>query len=167
MKRIVFLIGAIILLISNSFAAELSSASYSHLPALVYPIVKPKVTSKFGLRKHPILRVVKHHSGIDLAVPKGSLVRAVADGVVVFSDPFKGYGNLIVIQHKNGYTSHYGHLEKILVYPGKKVSAGEIIGTVGSTGLATGPHLHLEIRKNGKPLNPLLIFPSLTSKSKG
>ena len=135
--------------------------------ALVFPVIKPRVSSNYGARKHPIFKVVRHHKGVDLAAPKGSYVRAISEGKVVFADPYAGYGNLVVVQHKDGITSHYGHLDTIKAKTGSRIRAGEIIGTVGSTGNSTGPHLHLEIRKNGMPLNPIKVIPSLTARAQG
>lgn len=88
-------------------------------------------------------------------------------GTVVFADPFSHYGNLIVIKHADGLTSHYGHLESFKVKPGQKVRAGQMIGAVGSTGRVTGPHLHLEVRKDGVPLNPQRYLPGLESDALG
>lgn len=133
----------------------------------VHPIVHPKVSSQFGFRKHPVRKSLRHHSGIDLAAPSGSLIRAMYTGTVVYADPHGGYGNFIVIQHPNGLTSHYGHCKTISVSPGTTVKTGEVIGTVGSTGLSTGPHLHLEIRYKGQPLDPKFYAPGLTARAEG
>lgn len=135
--------------------------------SLVYPIMSPKLSSKYGTRRHPVVRVTKHHNGVDLAAPKGAQIRSIAEGVVVFADPFKGYGKLVVIKHPSGITSHYGHCSNIHVSPGAKVRAGQIIATVGRTGLATGNHLHFEIRKEGKPLDPERFIPDLTIDGQG
>ena len=137
------------------------------LPALVYPLMSPRVSSKFGKRKHPIFKVSRHHSGIDLAAPRGAPIRAVRGGTVVFADPYAGYGNLVVIKHENGFTSHYGHCHELKTKIFEKVSAGEIIATVGSTGNSTGPHLHFELRRDGKPLNPEEYVPGLTAQPEG
>jgi murein DD-endopeptidase MepM/ murein hydrolase activator NlpD len=137
------------------------------LPSLVYPLMSPRVSSKFGSRTHPIFKVSRHHSGIDLAAPRGAPIRAVRDGLVVFADPYAGYGNLVVVQHENGFTSHYGHCDTIRVKISQSVSAGEIIATVGSTGNSTGPHLHFELRKDGKALDPEEYVPGLTAQAKG
>ncbi len=135
--------------------------------AIVYPLVGTYVSSKYGNRNHPIRQVQKHHSGIDLAAPKDAPIRVIRDGVVVFADKYKAYGNLIVVDHGGGLTTHYGHCTGLLVAPGKRVTAGQIIATVGSTGRVTGPHLHFEIRKGGKPLNPSAFFPALGAKAEG
>ena len=133
----------------------------------VYPLMSPRISSSYGPRHHPVLKVKRHHSGLDLAAPSGAPIRSIAPGVVVFADPYGGYGNFIVVEHANGLTSHYGHCEKISVNPGQIVEAGEIIGTVGKTGRVTGPHLHLEIRSNGKPQDPEKYIPYLRASAKG
>jgi len=135
--------------------------------SFVHPLMGPRLTSKYGMRTHPILRFSKQHSGIDLAAPIGAPIRAVADGQVVFADPFSGFGKLVVIQHKDGFTSHYAHCSKLLVNPGRSLKAGQIVAEVGNTGHSTGPHLHLEIRKDGKALNPEKFIPGLLSKPEG
>jgi murein DD-endopeptidase MepM/ murein hydrolase activator NlpD len=139
------------------------------IPAMpfVHPITSPVFSSKFGMRRHPIYKVRRHHAGLDLVAPIGAPIRAIAAGTVVFADPYRGYGNLVVIRHPNGLTSHYGHLRAIKVAPGKRVKAGQIIATLGNTGSSTGPHLHLEIRRDGRPLDPLTIIPGLTLTPKG
>jgi murein DD-endopeptidase MepM/ murein hydrolase activator NlpD len=85
----------------------------------------------------------------------------------MYSDPLGGYGKLVVIQHEDGITSHYGHCNALKVSPGQTIRAGEIIGTVGSTGISTGPHLHFEIRKNGEPTDPESFLPGLASHGEG
>ncbi|MCB0333080.1 MAG: M23 family metallopeptidase [Bdellovibrionales bacterium] len=133
----------------------------------VYPLLGERVSSSFGPRNHPVRHVQRHHSGIDLAAPQGAQIRAIASGRVVYADPYKGYGNLVVIEHANGITSHYGHCSKIHVDPGQEVKAGEIIATVGKTGLATGYHLHFEIRINGEPKDPDVYIPGLRDEPLG
>ncbi len=137
------------------------------LNAVVYPVMSPKFTSSFGHRNHPVLKAKKHHQGVDLAAPVGAPIRAIQEGVVVFADPYSAYGNLIVIKHNNGLTSHYGHCAKIEAKIGSKVKAGEIIGTVGKTGRVTGAHLHFEMRDNGKALDPEQYLPALRNPAEG
>jgi len=134
---------------------------------VVFPLMAPRVSSKFGPRKHPVKKVHRHHNGIDLAAPKNAHVRAVTAGTVVFADTYAGYGKLVTIKHKGGFVSLYGHLRDIRVDPGQIVNAGDIIGRVGSTGLATGPHLHFEWRKNGKSIDPIKVFPNLAADAAG
>ncbi len=133
----------------------------------VYPVMGPRMSSDYGMRKHPVKRVRKHHHGVDLAAPVDAPIRAVASGRVMYSDPLGGYGKLVVIQHEDGITSHYGHCNALKVSPGQTIRAGEIIGTVGSTGISTGSHLHFEIRKNGEPTDPESFLPGLASHGEG
>jgi len=133
----------------------------------IYPLQDANLSSKFGMRTHPIRKIRKHHSGIDLAADSDAPIRAMAAGRVIYADPHGGYGNLVVIEHHDGLTSHYGHCNKLLVRPGQKVLAGEIIAKVGKTGTATGNHLHLEIRKSGKVQDPIKFFPGIMKKAQG
>ncbi len=158
---------AAVLVASAVFSARLGSADQLTSFSFVFPLLSPRLSSNYGVRKHPIYRSFKHHNGVDLAAPKNSHVRAVAPGRVVFADRLAGYGKLVSVQHLGGYTSFYGHLNDIQVELGQPVRAGELIGLVGSTGTATGYHLHFEWRKNGVPLNPLKAFPELTAEAKG
>lgn len=135
--------------------------------AFVYPVMGPRMSSDFGVRKHPVKKVRRHHDGIDLAAPVGAPIRAIADGQVMYADPHGGYGRYIVIRHNNDFTSHYGHCEKMDVTPGATVVAGQIIGTVGSSGVSTGPHLHFEIRHNGVAQNPERYLPGLADEAAG
>lgn len=152
---------ALMVLASGIEVAE----SQSHL--VVFPIVSPKLSSSFGVRRHPILGASKHHGGLDLAAPEKSHVRSVLDGTVVFAGTYAGYGKLVTIEHARGRTTLYGHLSEVLVNLGQKVSAGDLIGRVGSTGLSSGPHLHFEWREDGQPVNPIEVFPALKSVPKG
>ncbi len=155
------------LLSSFSFLLTFVARPLSAESIFVYPLLGERVSSVYGLRKHPVRQVQRHHSGIDLAAPKGAQIRAIASGKIVFADPYKGYGNLVVIEHSNGITSHYGHCRTIHVEPGQTIQAGEIIATVGETGLATGPHLHFEIRINGEPKDPEKYIPGLRDAPQG
>src|SRR5665213_3670529 len=112
-------------------------------------------TSGFGLRVDPFTGKHREHTGVDLRAKYGDPVYASAPGKVIFTGVAGGYGNLIRIAHAHGYASYYGHLSKIYVKAGQKVRRGTLIGRVGATGRVTGPHLHFEIRLNGKPLDPL------------
>lgn len=133
----------------------------------VYPVMAPRISSNYGMRKHPLLKFTRNHKGIDLAADLDAPIRAIAAGTIVFADPYAGYGNLVTIQHKNGITTHYGHCQKIKVKTGQKVTAGTIIGTIGSTGMSSGPHLHFEIRMNGVPQNPTRYIPDLAEHADG
>ena len=124
-------------------------------PILFRPVVWSRISSRFGLRRHPILKVKRWHEGFDMVAPYGAPVYAGEKGVVTFAGWFGGYGNVVEIRHEKN-TTRYGHLSKILVDVGQKVKRKQMVGRVGSTGLATGPHLHFEVRRNadGKVLNP-------------
>ncbi len=141
--------------------------SASSRVAFVYPVMGPRMSSDFGVRTHPIKKVRRHHDGIDLAAPVGAPIRAIAEGQVMYADPHGGYGRYIVIRHLNGFTSHYGHCEKVDVAPGAAVVAGQIIGTVGNSGVSTGPHLHFEIRQNGTAQDPERYLPGLADEAAG
>jgi murein DD-endopeptidase MepM/ murein hydrolase activator NlpD len=113
------------------------------------------------------LKFSSQHKGTDLAAELDTPIRAVSSGHIVFADPYAGYGNLVVIQHSRGVTTHYGHCDKIKIKPGQKVNAGDIIATIGSTGLSSGPHLHFEIRVNGEAIDPETIIPDLAEHPDG
>ena len=123
----------------------------------IYP-VNPKnvqITSPFGARFHPIRQTIVFHEGIDLAGPAGQPVYATGDGVVESTEVnFSGYGNVIVIDHGFGYKTRYAHLKEIKVTQGQVVIRGDRIGTLGSSGLSTGPHLHYEVIYRGTQINP-------------
>lgn len=120
------------------------------------PVDFAQVTSYFNLsRKHPILHKIRAHKGIDYGAPTGTPIRAAGDGTVVFAGVRNGFGNVVMIQHGGVYTTLYGHMSKIGVRKGARVSQGQVIGAVGMTGLASGPHLHYEFHVNGTAVNPL------------
>jgi len=121
---------------------------------LIWPTTG-RITSPFGYRVHPILKKRKYHSGIDIAAPRGTPIVAADSGVIIFSGNNGGYGKMISINHGNGISTVYAHCDVLLVSAEQKVSKGQRIALVGSTGLSTGPHLHFEVRKNGVPTNPL------------
>lgn len=122
----------------------------------VFPVLpSAKVTSRFGIRIHPISRAPSFHPGVDLAIAAGSPVYAAKPGTVIKAGVAGSYGNLIIVQHENGISTRYAHLSRFNVKQGDKVNAGQRIGSVGSTGNSTGPHLHFEIRVNNKPIDPL------------
>jgi len=116
------------------------------------PLQFRRISSSFSRsRFHPILGLARRHEGTDYAADYGTPVLAAGDGTVAQAGRSGGYGNLIELRHANGITTRYGHLSAILVRPGSRVSQGQVIGRVGSTGLSTGPHLHYEFRVNGQP----------------
>jgi murein DD-endopeptidase MepM/ murein hydrolase activator NlpD len=115
----------------------------------------PRVTSGFSRRRlHPILGTSRSHLAVDYGAPTGTAVQAVAKGTVTFAGWDGGYGNLVQIKHSGGLTTGYAHLSKIGVRRGSTVAQGDFVGRVGQTGLATGPHLHYMMTKNGKPIDP-------------
>jgi murein DD-endopeptidase MepM/ murein hydrolase activator NlpD len=116
--------------------------------------VTGKITSAFGNRLHPVLRKYRYHSGIDIAVKSGTLVKASEDGVVLSSGWLGGYGKAIILDHGQGYSTLYGHNSTLLLSAGAKVTKGQVIAYSGSTGLSTGPHVHFEIRLKGTPVDP-------------
>ena len=130
------------------------------------PVKLSYISSKYNLkRKHPILHTIRSHNGVDYAARKGSPVRATGDGTISFAEYNGGCGNEIKIKHSEDYTTRYCHLDKYhsRTKVGRKVKQGQTIGYVGSTGLATGPHLHYEFHVNGKHTDPLRVkFPNAT-----
>lgn len=132
----------------------------SHLPA-IQPVANKDLTrlaSGYGMRMHPILKISKMHTGTDFAAHTGTPIYATGDGTVKLSGREGGYGNVVVINHGYGYETLYAHMSKVKAKRGQKVKRGDIIGYVGSTGLSTGPHLHYEIHKDGKPIDPVSYF---------
>lgn len=128
----------------------------------ICPIAKKDlrhIGSGFGYRMHPILHVMKMHTGVDLSADRGTPIYATGDGIVIRADASSGgYGNCIRINHGYNYITVYAHTSKMLVRPGEVVKRGQLIGLVGSTGRSTGPHLHYEVRINNKPVNPVNFF---------
>lgn len=122
-----------------------------------FPLRSGVLTSAFGIRPHPILGGTRGHGGVDLAAPAGSPVFATGPGRVVGAGWSGGYGLLVTIDHGGGKQSRYGHLSAATVAVGQTVPAGAVVGLVGSTGLATGPHLHYEIRVNGAAIDPVRV----------
>jgi murein DD-endopeptidase MepM/ murein hydrolase activator NlpD len=123
-------------------------------PAFIWP-VGGTINSGFGPRG------ANFHDGIDIAAPEGTPIRAVDGGEVVYSDQLRGYGNMVILRHADGFVSVYAHNETNLVREGQRVSRGEIIARVGSTGRVTGAHLHFEIRRYNKAQDPLYYMPRL------
>ena len=116
--------------------------------------VNGRISSDFGWRIDPFDGKRRFHNGVDIAAPEGTPVKAVETGKVIFSGKEKGYGNLIILEHLNGYRTYYAHLKEVKVHKGEIIGKNEIIGNVGMTGRATGPHLHFEIRKGKYIFNP-------------
>jgi len=134
----------------------LESYRYGSAPGgkLAWPVAG-RLTSGFGYRIHPIFGVRRFHSGIDIAAPYGTLVKAADGGQIVQAGYFGGYGYSVMVYHGGGFATWYAHLSSINVSVGQFVERGQVIGLVGSTGWSTGPHLHFEVRINGSPQNPM------------
>jgi len=123
------------------------------------PLDEGVITSGFGLRASPITSRIHHHNGIDISAPRGSDVYAARDGTVSDLGYDDIFGTFVLLDHTQGYQTLYGHLESLRVELNQSVKSGMIIGTVGSTGLSTGPHLHFEIRRNGEAHDPNPLMP--------
>jgi murein DD-endopeptidase MepM/ murein hydrolase activator NlpD len=134
------------LVMNKELKAQLSPAGQ--------PITKGWISSYYGKRADPFTGHNEIHKGMDFAGAKGSDITATAAGVVSWAGPRSGYGNLIEINHGNGYSTRYGHCETLLVQVGDKVEPGQKIALMGSTGRSTGPHVHYEVLKNGHQINP-------------
>ncbi|HOF16676.1 MAG TPA: M23 family metallopeptidase [Bacteroidales bacterium] len=130
---------------------------YASIPA-ISPVKNPKIVSGFGMRYHPIYKILRRHTGVDIIGRRGMPIYATADGVVSRDNAGSGYGINVVINHGYGYQTVYAHLLKTAVKPGKRVKRGEVIGYMGSTGLSVATHLHYEVIKNGQKVNPVHYF---------
>ena len=127
---------------------------------LASPMEFSRMTSGFAMRMHPILNTWKQHKGVDFGAPTGTDVRSVGDGVVDFAGRQNGYGNVVEIKHSHGRSTLYAHLSRVDVRQGQRVDQGSVIGAVGSTGWATGPHLHFEFKLAGMQVDPTEIAKS-------
>lgn len=123
-----------------------------------WPLNAGVITSRFGGRRDPVVGGRENHAGIDIGVGHGTPVYAAGSGYVQHAGWYFGYGNFIKLNHEFGYQTAYGHLSSIDVKQGTYVKKGQLIGRVGSTGYSTGPHLHFEVIKNGKQINPMTMF---------
>ncbi|MEQ8372016.1 MAG: M23 family metallopeptidase [Roseibium aggregatum] len=141
---------------NRGFACVNEGGKVSLSGAMLVP-VKGVLTSKFGMRFHPIKKTERLHAGVDWAAPTGTAIHAAFSGKVTYRDVRGGYGNFIELTHKDGITSRYAHMHEYAdgIQLGSVVQAGDLIGYVGTTGLSTGPHLHFEIRHRGEPTDPL------------
>lgn len=172
-NELAFSIAATVDKMMNRIAAQ--RRSYREIEAMIKnkermlaatPAIQPvsnkdlkRIASGFGRRIDPIYKTVKLHSGLDFAAPQGTPIYATADGVVrVAGNTGNGYGNHVIINHGYGYETLYGHQYRIKAKVGQRVKRGELIGWVGSTGKSTGPHLHYEVHKNKKRINPIFFF---------
>ena len=154
---------------SKTLVAIRNSASGGGVSKKAPPVAKPvagvsgrfswpvvgKVTSPFGWRRHPIKRTQIFHAGIDVGLPRYTPIRAAKGGQVIFAGWMNGYGRTVIIRHDSVYTTLYGHAQSLSVEKGQNVKKGQVIATVGSSGRATGPHCHFEVRINDRPTNPM------------
>ena len=133
------------------------------------PISGARISSRFGLRRHPILGYTKMHTGVDFAAGTGTPIHAAGSGVVIHAGWKGGYGRAVMIRHPNGYVTLYAHQSRIApgISKGVHVTQGQVIGYVGASGRATGPHLHFEVRIQGKPVNPLKVRTASRQQLKG
>ncbi|HEY5826599.1 MAG TPA: M23 family metallopeptidase, partial [Cyclobacteriaceae bacterium] len=113
--------------------------------------------SGFGIRLHPVHKVDRMHAGVDFTAPKGSPIQATGNGKVILAEYGRvGYGNHVIIDHGYGYTTLYGHMATLAVKEGEVILKGQTIGTIGDSGLSSGPHLHYEVRIKGRPVDPII-----------
>ena len=126
-----------------------------------WPVRKGWISSRYGDRTDPFTGERAHHSGLDFVGKRGSDVLSVAGGVVVWAGKDSGYGNMIEIDHGNGYRTRYAHNDSLLVQPGDPVRAGQLIARMGSTGRATTAHVHFEVLKDGNTVNPAKFVSNL------
>ncbi len=138
----------------GQFFDAMAAAEQRANTALVMPVAAGHLTSGFGMRQHPILGYARMHAGVDFGAPYGSPIFAVADGIVSFAGVHGGHGNYVRMEHGGGVGTGYGHMSRFAVAPGMRVRAGQVIGYVGSTGLSTGPHLHYEVFRDGRAVDP-------------
>ncbi|WP_243018064.1 MULTISPECIES: peptidoglycan DD-metalloendopeptidase family protein [Candidatus Cardinium] len=118
-----------------------------------------RISGHFGMRPHPIFKILRMHEGVDFAAPIRTPIYAAADGYVKWiQEHKKGYGNHVLIEHGNGFQTHYAHMHTIIIKQGQRITRGQQIGTVGNSGDATGPHLHYEVYCNGRRVNPVQYF---------
>lgn len=124
-------------------------------PAIeLMPLDMAHITSRYGHRSDPFKHRDLFHGGIDFGAPKGTPIHAVGTGKVILAGVRRGYGNVVVIEHRPGYRTLYAHASKLLVHAGQRVGAGDTIAKVGTTGHSTGPHLHFEVQRSGQRVNP-------------
>ncbi len=142
---------------NNEIPKNVSVNDYKLSQKMVLPL-KGKITSKFGVRTHPISGDLRFHAGIDIAAEKGTNIYSAFDGEIIEADYDNWNGNYLKIKHDNDIMTVYCHCEKLNVKVGQKIRAGEVVATVGSTGSSTGPHLHFELRIDNVSYNPQKAF---------
>lgn len=143
----------------NQIASGKPVKEVVHSGRLQWPLSSHKISSPFGVRIHPKFKTKSQHDGIDIPSPKGTPVKVAGSGTVLFVGQMRGYGNLIIVDHGKGISTVYAHLSAFTTKEGAQVKTGQVIGKVGNTGVATGYHLHFEVRENGKAKNPVNYLP--------
>jgi len=143
---------------STSFWDDVVRLSNGVPSRFIWPL-EGEVVSTFGWREHPVLGNRHHHDGIDLDVPEGTIVHASAGGEVYFYGEQPGYGNVLVLEHSEGFFTMYGHLASAIVAAGRYVEMGQEIALSGNTGISSGPHLHFEVRNGEFPIDPIRYLP--------
>jgi murein DD-endopeptidase MepM/ murein hydrolase activator NlpD len=138
---------------SDTTAAPVTRAAVS-IPSRM-PVEGVRLSSDYGMRNHPVTGGRRAHKGVDLAGPVGTPILATADGLVARADWFSSYGLYVQLEHGGNLQTRYGHMSRLNVAAGQRVRKGEVIGSVGSTGRSTGPHLHYEVRISGQAVNPI------------
>ena len=132
-------------------------------PLGIGPLARPlpgEVGSAHGMRRHPIHGDVRMHDGVDIGATTGTPIHAFAGGAVTFAGPRGGYGNVVIVEHPGGLETRYAHQSAVDVAVGQRVEAGQVLGRVGATGTATGPHLHFELRRDGASIDPGPYLPT-------
>jgi murein DD-endopeptidase MepM/ murein hydrolase activator NlpD len=133
------------------------------VPHFVLPVTG-RASSGYGLRFDPLRATEINHPGVDLAAATGTQVTAAARGTVIHAGPAGSYGNLVTVRHDNGFETRYAHLSAVDVRVGDLVEPGQDVGKVGTTGASTGPHLHFEVRQEGRPVDPSSLLPLHSSR---
>ncbi len=139
-------------------AQDQKQALQSEVKSLLPDIQNPQISSGFGMRKDPLTGEHEFHKGIDIAAPAGANVHAIRKGKVVFSGEQRGYGNVVIVDHENGFITKYAHNQKNLVKEGDEVDGGSVIAHVGSSGKSTGSHVHFEVLYRGQAVNPSILL---------
>ena len=150
------------ILIDNLIAEELRKSAADLTKESGQGFIMPiegRLTSPFGLRKHPIFGMVRQHNGVDFGCVRGQPIWAAKAGKVIFAGLKRGYGNVVLIEHEGPVITLYAHQQELLVSAGYPIEKGEVLGRCGSTGWSTGPHLHFEVRTGGEPKDPMIVLP--------
>ena len=150
------------ILIDNLIAEELRKSAADLTKESGQGFIMPiegRLTSPFGLRKHPIFGVVRQHNGVDFGCVRGQPIWAAKAGKVIFAGLKSGYGNVVLIEHDGPVITLYAHQQELLVSAGHQIEKGEVLGRCGSTGWSTGPHLHFEVRTGGEAKDPMIVLP--------